>query len=119
MIADKCGRDVPDVAGEIDEDGEQRAELNNGNRRGGELRAHGIILVKIDGATGEDQMRRRANRDEFRQPLNDAEDDSLEYGHKLNWVFVRSEMFSTKNCPKRVLQCVMILLFQLTELPQY
>ena len=54
MIADKCGRDVPNVAGEIDEDGEQRAELNNGNRRGGELRAHGIILVKTDGATGED-----------------------------------------------------------------
>ena len=61
VIANERPGDVPDVAGEIEKDRDQRAELNHRDR-GSQLLGR---EAKIHGATRQNQMRRRAYRDEF------------------------------------------------------
>src|SRR5215207_2669729 len=83
VVAQEGGRDGPDVAREVDEDGEQRAELDDGDGGRRLLRAQGLFdpRVKPRRAAGEDEVRRRADGDELGQPLHDAEDDGLKDGH--------------------------------------
>jgi hypothetical protein len=58
MIARKRAQDVHDVAAEIDQHGEQRSELGNGDGRGGlfGLKCFVGAALKIYEASSEDKM---------------------------------------------------------------
>src|SRR5215213_1126299 len=85
MIRHESRHDVHDVSCEIDQNSEQCAELNDGNRGRGLFSLQGFIsaAVKIYEACCENEMCRGANRDEFRQALDQAEEDSLKNGHQV------------------------------------
>src|ERR1044071_10147824 len=79
VVAHERVADVPDVAREVDEDGGERPQLYDGDD--GRLLLGRERLRQPRQAGREDQMRRRADRDELREPLHDAEDDGLKYVH--------------------------------------
>ena len=83
MIEDERAQNVHDVAREIDQNRQQRAELNHGDRRGGLLGLQRFVRAakEIDEAGRENEMSSGTNRDKFRQALNEAEEDSLKNGH--------------------------------------
>src|SRR5205085_1854000 len=79
VVTDEGVADVPDVAREVYEDCDERAELYDGDGRGYLLRVE--RLRESRRARREDQARGRADGDELRQPLNDAEYDGLKNIH--------------------------------------
>src|SRR6185369_3062941 len=85
MVHDKSTSDVDNVSREVDQNGEQRAELNHRDGGRGLLGLQRLVraTVKIDESSCENQMRRRTNRDKFSQALNETQEDSLEDSHIL------------------------------------
>ena len=81
VVAHERVADVPDVAREVYEDCDERAELDDGDGRGYLLRVE--RLRESRRARREDQVRGRADGDELRQPLNDAEYDGLKNVHLI------------------------------------
>lgn len=83
MIEDERAQDVYDVSREVDQNREQGAELNDGDRRGGLFRLQCLVsaAVKLHEACGKNEMCGGTNRDEFRQALNEAEEDGLKDCH--------------------------------------
>jgi len=79
VVADEGVADVPYVAREVDEDGDERAELYDGDGRRYLLRVE--LLRESRRARRENQVRGRTDGDELGQPLNDAEDDCLKNVH--------------------------------------
>ncbi len=81
MVTHERVTDVPDVAREVDEDGGERPQLDDGDD--GRLLLGCHRLRQPCQARREDQVRRRADGDELREPLHDAEDDCLKNVHVI------------------------------------
>src|SRR5205085_4083148 len=83
VIGNESARDVDDVGREVDEHGEQSAELNDGDRRGRLLGLKGLVdaAVQFKNAGGEDKMSSGTDGGEFGKALNEAEKESLKNGH--------------------------------------
>ena len=56
----------------------------NGARLDDDLEQLAARVIEIEQVTGKDQMPRRGNRQEFGQPLNDAEDKGFEQQQKVH-----------------------------------
>ena len=84
MIAYEGGADIPDIPRKVNEDGDQGAELDDGDGSGHAFSAQGLFdtFVEIKRTTREDQMSGGADRNELCQTLNDAEDNGLENRHE-------------------------------------
>src|ERR1041385_1709217 len=79
MVAHERVGDVPDVAREVYEDGEERPQLYDGDCRRQLLRVESFGEPRE--TRREDKVRGRADGYELREPLHDAEYDCLKYVH--------------------------------------
>ena len=93
---------MDDVAEEIENHGDERAKLDDGN----ESRSFLIVFNIAEQSSGDGQVGRAADGEEFSKALNQTEDDGVNDGHPLEFPFAdrnqqtSESMITTRGCQR-------------------